>query len=392
MTTANARTNGNQNGKTKDPVIVVVQLSGGNDFMNTVIPFTEGIYYDNRPLVGIPEDKVLPFTDTLAWHPSATAFKRIYEQGKMAIVQGVGTEHASRSHFRAMDIWHTCEPETIATEGWLAKVIRHIDPESSNPITAVNMGRGLPRALAAPGVTATSIGDLDNYGLMSGIELQEERDRDLQIFQRMYTPAIGSGLVMDYLSTTGRSVINGADMLAAAPQKYKSTVEYADNPIAKSLRDVARVHTAGLGTRIFYTNHAGYDHHAQEVPGHAKLLTELTVAIEDFMQDLRDHDAADEVNILVFTEFGRRIKDNGSGTDHGTGGGAFLIGENVRGGLYSEYPSLAPADWVFGEDMDFTIDFRSIYSTILNQWMGLDPADIVGGTFEQFNPYTRTMV
>ena len=392
MTTANARTNGNQNGKTKDPVIVVVQLSGGNDFMNTVIPFTEGIYYDNRPLVGIPEDKVLPFTDTLAWHPSATAFKRIYEQGKMAIVQGVGTEHASRSHFRAMDIWHTCEPETIATEGWLAKVIRHIDPESSNPITAVNMGRGLPRALAAPGVTATSIGDLDNYGLMSGIELQEERDRDLQIFQRMYTPAIGSGLVMDYLSTTGRSVITGADMLAAAPQKYKSTVEYADNPIAKSLRDVARVHTAGLGTRIFYTNHAGYDHHAQEVPGHAKLLTELTVAIEDFMQDLRDPDAADEVNILVFTEFGRRIKDNGSGTDHGTGGGAFLIGENVRGGLYSEYPSLAPADWVFGEDMDFTIDFRSIYSTILNQWMGIDPADIVGGTFEQFNPYTRTMV
>ena len=392
MTIANARTNGNQNGKTKDPVIVVVQLSGGNDFMNTVIPFTEGIYYDNRPLVGIPEDKVLPFTDTLAWHPSATAFKRIYEQGKMAIIQGVGTEHASRSHFRAMDIWHTCEPETIATEGWLAKVIRHIDPESSNPITAVNMGRGLPRALAAPGVTATSIGDLDNYGLMSGIELQEERDRDLQIFQRMYTPAIGSGLVMDYLSTTGRSVITGADMLAAAPQKYKSTVEYADNPIAKSLRDVARVHTAGLGTRIFYTNHAGYDHHAQEVPGHAKLRTELTVAIEDFMQDLRDQDAADEVNILVFTEFGRRIKDNGSGTDHGTGGGAFLIGENVRGGLYSEYPSLAPADWVFGEDMDFTIDFRSIYSTILDQWMGIDPVDIVGGTFEQFNPYTRTMV
>ncbi|MCH7969998.1 MAG: hypothetical protein IH960_03005, partial [Chloroflexi bacterium] len=277
MTTTTAQTTGNTNGKTQDPVLVVVQLSGGNDFMNTVIPFTEGIYYDNRPLVGIPEDKVLPFTDTLAWHPSAAAFKRIYEQGKMAIVQGVGTEHASRSHFRAMDIWHTCEPEIIATEGWLAKVIREIDPNSSNPVTAVNLGRGLPRALAAPGVTATSIGDLDNYGLMSGIELKEERDRDLQVFQRMYTPAIGSGPVMDYLSTTGRSVITGADMLAEAPRKYKSTVEYADNPIAKSLRDVARIHTAGLGTRIFYTNHLGYDHHAQEVPGHAKLLTELTV-------------------------------------------------------------------------------------------------------------------
>jgi uncharacterized protein (DUF1501 family) len=381
-----------KNGKTKDPVLVVVQLSGGNDFMNTVIPFTEGIYYDNRPLVGISEDKVLPFTETLAWHPSAAGFKRIYEQGKMAIVQGVGLENASRSHFRAMDIWHTCEPDTIATEGWLAKVIREIDPDSSNPITAVNFGRGLPRALAAPGVTATSIGDLDNYGLMSGIELQEERDRDLQIFQRMYTPAIGSGLVMNYLSQTGRNVLTGADMLSEAPRKYKSTVEYADNPIAKSLRDVARVHTAGLGTRIFYTNHAGYDHHAQEVPAHARLLDELTGAIENFMQDLRDHNAADEVNILVFTEFGRRIKDNGSGTDHGSGGGAFLIGENVKGGLYSEYPSLAPSDWLFGEDMAHTIDFRSVYSTILNQWMGIDPVDIVGGQYEQFNPYTRTMV
>jgi uncharacterized protein (DUF1501 family) len=291
-----------------------------------------------------------------------------------------------------MDIWHTCEPEIVATEGWLAKVIREIDPGSENPVTAVNFGRGLPRALAAPGVTATSIGDLDNYGLMSGIQLQEERNRDLQIFQRMYTPAIGSGQVMNYLSQTGQNVLSGAEMLAEAPRMYKSKVEYADNPIAKALRDVVRVHTAGLGTRIFYTSHAGYDHHAQEVPGHAKLLTELTDAIEDFMQDLRDHDAAEEVNVLIFTEFGRRIKDNGSGTDHGTGGGAFLIGENVKGGLYSEYPSLAPADWVFGEDMDFTIDFRSVYSTILNQWMGLDPVDIVGGQFEQFNPYTKTMV
>jgi uncharacterized protein (DUF1501 family) len=385
-------TTAEKNGKKKDPVLVVVQLSGGNDFMNTVIPFTEGIYYDNRPLVGVPDDESLPFTDTLAWHPSAAAFKRIYEQGKMAIVQGVGTEHASRSHFRAMDIWHTCEPEIVATEGWLAKVIRELDPDSANPVTAVNFGRGLPRALAAPGVTATSVGDLDNYGLMSGIQLQEERDRDLQIFQRMYTPAIGSGQVMNYLSQTGNNVLSGADMLAEAPRQYKSKVEYADNPIAKSLRDVARVHTTGLGTRVFYTTHGGYDYHAQEVPTHARLLQEMTTAVEDFMQDLRDHDAAEEVNILVFTEFGRRIKDNGSGTDHGTGGGAFMIGENVKGGLYSEYPSLAVADWKFGEDMDFTIDFRSVYSTILNQWMALDPIDIVGGQFEQFNPYTKTLV
>ncbi len=385
-------TNGHRNGKKKDPVLVVVQLSGGNDFMNTVVPFTEGIYHDSRPLVGIPEDKVLPITDTLGFHPSAAPFRDMFNDGKMAVIQGIGYENSSRSHFRAMDIWHTCEPDKIATEGWLAKVIREIDPNGENPLTAVSMGRGLPRALAAPGVAATSVGDLDSYGLMSTVEVEEERAKDLDVFKRMYTPAVGSGLVMDYLAHTGQDVLKGADMLSVAPQMYQSSVEYADNPIAKALRDVARVHTAGLGTRIFYTNHIGYDHHAQEVPTHAKLLTELSQAIADFRADLREHNADEEVAILVFTEFGRRIKDNGSGTDHGSGGGAFIIGENVKGGLYSEYPSLAPADWLYGEDMNHTIDFRSIYSTLLQQWMGITPNEIVGGEFEQISPFEKTLV
>lgn len=391
MATGNG-TNGHRNGSKKDPVLVVIQLSGGNDFMNTVVPFTEGIYHDSRPLVGIPEDKVLPITDTLGFHPSAAPFRDMFNDGKMAVIQGIGYENSSRSHFRAMDIWHTCEPDTIATEGWLAKVVREIDPNGENPLTAVSMGRGLPRALAAPGVAATSVGDLDSYGLMSSVQVEEERAKDLDVFKRMYTPAVGSGLVMDYLAHTGQDVLKGADMLAVAPRMYSSTVEYADNSIAKALRDVARVHTAGLGTRIFYTNHIGYDHHAQEVPTHAKLLTELSQAIADFRADLREHNADEEVTILVFTEFGRRIKDNGSGTDHGSGGGAFIIGENVKGGLYSEYPSLAPADWLYGEDMRHTIDFRSIYSTLLQQWMGITPNEIVGGEFEQIQPFEKTLV
>jgi uncharacterized protein (DUF1501 family) len=291
-----------------------------------------------------------------------------------------------------MDIWHTCEPTKIATEGWLAKVVREFDPRSENPLTAVSLGRGLPRALAAPGVTATSVGDLDNYGLMTGIQAKEERAEDLDLFKRMYTPAIGSGMVMDYLAQTGRDVLAGADILREAPRQYKSTVEYANNPIAKALRDVARVHTAGLGTRIFYTQHGGYDHHAQEVPSHARLLGELSGALSDFMQDLRDHNAAEEVTILVFTEFGRRIKDNGSGTDHGSGGGAFIIGENVKGGLYSEYPPLAPKDWLNGEDMRHTFDFRGVYATLLEQWLGLHSEPIVGGKYEQLRPFKKTLV
>lgn len=385
-----ASVSGNGHGPAKEPVLVVIQLSGGNDFMNTLIPFTEGVYYDTRPAIGIPQDQVLPISDTLALHPAAEPLRQLFQAGKVAVVQGIGYANSSRSHFRAMDIWHTCEPNKIATEGWLAKVIRELEPRSENPLTGVSFGRGLPRALAAPGVTATSVDNLDNYGLMTGIEAASQRERNLDLFKRMYTPAIGAGMVAEYLIQTGQGVLAGAELLKEAPRQYTSTVEYADNAIAKSLRDVARVHTAGLGTRIFYTQHGGYDHHAQELPAHARLLAELSGAITAFMQDLREHNAADNVAILVFTEFGRRIKDNGSGTDHGSGGGAFVIGERVRGGLYSEYPPLAPANWLNGEDLRHTFDFRGVYATLLEQWLRLDSGRIVGGVYEQLPLFTAT--
>ena len=241
--------------------------------------------------------------------------------------------------------------------------------------------------MAAAGVSVTSVSDLDTYGLMGGIGEATERQAALQSFQTMYAPGTDGGGVMDYLAQTGLDVLTGADIIKRAPAMYESAVQYADNPVAKSLRDVARVHTTGLGTRIFYTQHGGYDTHATQAAVHPRLLSELTGALRDFMQDLREHDASEEVAILVFTEFGRRIKDNASGTDHGSGGGAFIIGDRVAGGLYAEYPSLDPADWLYGEDMCHTIDFRGIYATMLEQWMGMDAAEFVGGTFEQLQPF-----
>src|SRR5439155_19772278 len=156
--------------------------------------------------------------------------------------------------------------------------------------------------------------NLDEYGLMTGVEQAQQRQQDLEFFKRMYTPAVGAGLVRDYLSRTAQGVLAGAERLKEAPRRYRSEVQYPTNPIAKSLRDVARVHLAGLGTRIFYTQHGGYDTHASEVPTHPRLVGELSGALKAFMQDLEEHNAADEVVILVFTEFGRRINDNGSGT------------------------------------------------------------------------------
>jgi len=379
------------NGK-KNPVLVVVQLTGGNDFMNTLVPYTEGAYYDARPLVRVEQDEVLPINDMLGFNPNASRLKDLYDAGNVAVVQGIGYPNSSRSHFRGMDIWHTCEPDTIATEGWVAKLIRELDPGGEQPLTGVNIGRGLPRALAAPGVTATSVGDLDNYGLMTSVEVEAERNANLEIFKRMYTPAVGAGAVMDYLSLTGRDSLAGAEVLAQVPGQYSSSVEYGENPIAKSLRDVARIHTAGVGTRVFYTAHPGYDTHSHQPPVHPRLLQEMSGALSDFLQDLREHDAAEEVSILVFTEFGRRMKDNGSGTDHGSGGGAFIVGDAVKGGLYAEYPSVKPEDWLNSEDLKHTFDFRGVYGTMLKQWMGVDAHEIVGGDFEQLKPFDRTLV
>ena len=374
----------------KAPVLVVVQLTGGNDFMNTLIPYTAGIYHDSRPVVGIKAEDVLPLDvdDTLGWNPHAALLKEMFDAGDVAVVQGIGYPDSNRSHFRAMDIWHTCEPLKIGDEGWVGKLVRELDPQSQNVLTGVSFGQGLPRACALAGIPVTSVGDLDNYGLMTSIGDETRRTQALGVFKKMYSSTIGTGIVMDYLSQTGLDVIKGADELKKAPAMYTSEVEYPQSSIAKSLRDVARVHLADLGTRVFYTQHGGYDNHANEVPAHPRLLKDLTEAIQAFFTDLRAQNASEEIVMYVFTEFGRRIRDNASGTDHGTGGGAFIIGDRVKGGLYSEYPSLDPARWVHGEDLEHTIDFRGIYGTLLEQWMGVDPTHIVGGNFEQIHPFS----
>ena len=366
----------------KDPILVVIQLTGGNDYLNTLIPYGDPLYYDNRTNVGIPLAEVLPINDYVGLHPAASAIKDLYDDGKVAIINGVGYPTPNRSHFRSMDIWHTCEPDKVGNEGWLGRVIRDIDPKSENVLTGVNFGRGLPRALALSGVPVASVAVLETYGVLTGITGEPERSEALDVFSRMYAPTIGSGPVMDYLGQTGLDALKGADILKTAPDKYESTVEYAETSIGKNLQGIAKVLTADLGTRIFYTQHGGYDTHANQGPAHPKLWTELSQGISDFYADLREHDKADNVLMFVFTEFGRRVKDNGSGTDHGSGGMALAIGDPVKGGLYSEYPSLKAEDLLEG-DLHFNFDYRGVYGTMVEKWLGLDAQSVVGGNFEQ---------
>ena len=366
----------------KDPILVVIQLTGGNDYLNTLIPYGDPLYYDNRTNVGIPQAEVLPINDYVGLHPAASAIKDLYDDGNVAIINGVGYPTPNRSHFRSMDIWHTCEPDKVGNEGWLGRVIRDIDPKSENVLTGVNFGRGLPRALALSGVPVASVAVLETYGVLTGITGEPERSEALDVFSRMYAPTIGSGPVMDYLGQTGLDALKGADILKTAPDKYESTVEYAETSIGKNLQGIAKVLTADLGTRIFYTQHGGYDTHANQGPAHPKLWTELSQGISDFYADLREHDKADNVLMFVFTEFGRRVKDNGSGTDHGSGGMALAIGDPVKGGLYSEYPSLKAEDLLEG-DLHFNFDYRGVYGTMVEKWLGLDAQSVVGGNFEQ---------
>ncbi len=366
----------------KDPVLVVVQLSGGNDYLNTVIPYQDPNYYDNRRTLHFPEEQVHKLDDQLAFNPSMGPMKEIFDRGDMAVVHGVGWENATRSHFRAMDIWHTAEPDKVGTEGWLGRAVRELDPEGENPVTAVNVGYGLPRALVAPNVSVASVADLSTYGLLTAIEQKQQRDQMLQRFASMYAPAVGSGPVMDYLGQTGLDALKGADMLRTAPDSYSSGVEYAANPLGDKLKDVSKILLADLGTRVFYTEHGGFDTHAAQGPNHPKLWDQVSTAVADFWDDLYEHDAADNVVMFIFSEFGRRVKENGSGTDHGAAGVSFAIGPQVAGGMYSEYPETR-AEALTDGDLAPNLDFRGLYATVLEDWMGVDATPIVNGSFEK---------
>ena len=368
----------------KDPVLVVLQLSGGNDGLNTIIPYTNPLYNDNRPAVRVPDDQVLQINDTIGFNPAMAPMKRLYDEGKLAIIQGIGYPSPSRSHFRSMDIWHTCEPEKVGDEGWLGRAISELDPTKENVLTGVNFGRGLPRAMVAPGVPVASVGNLESYGVLTGIEVEEQRNKALDVFSRVYSPMIGQGPVLDYFAHTGLDALKGADILSTAPESYSSTIEYGSDSVAQYMRNIAQVHLANLGTRVMYTTapYNSFDTHAGELANHTKLWSETSNAVADFYDDLKEHNAGDNVVLLVFTEFGRRVHDNGSGTDHGAGGVAFVIGDAVKGGLYGEYPSLE-ANKLNEGDLAFNNDFRGLYATLLEKWMGLDSKPIINGSFEQ---------
>ncbi len=369
----------------KDNVLAVLSLSGGNDGLNTVIPYNNGLYRDYRPTLSLGDNQVIPLNDEIGLHPAMGPLKRFWDAGKLAVFLGIGYPSPSYSHFRSMDIWHTCEPDKVGVEGWLGQVIKNIDPNAENVLTGVNFGRGLPRALAKEGVPVASVGNLETYGLLTGIEGDDQRSQALDVFGRMYGPTIGSSYTLDYIRRTGTDALKGADILATAPDKYTSKVEYSATAIGQYMKNIAQTHLAEFGTRVLFTTspYNGFDTHANQASDHARLWTDVSNTVETFMEDLRDHQASDNVLLFMFSEFGRRVVDNGSGTDHGAGSVAFVVGEHVKGGVYGTYPSLEPSEQEEGGNLKSSMDFRSVYTTILEDWMHMDPVPIVGGNYEK---------
>ncbi|ETX07945.1 MAG: hypothetical protein ETSY2_08285 [Candidatus Entotheonella gemina] len=366
----------------KNRKLVVVQLSGGNDYLNCIVPYSDSDYIDNRPNVRLTEDEVIPLDNGYGLNPSMGPIKELYDQGKVAIIHGVGYPVPNRSHFRSMDIWHTAEPTKVGEQGWLGRAINEITPDGENVVVAVNFGSALPRALVAPGAPVATVSNLKTYGLLNHIGENDQRTQALDAFRKMYASAIGTGPVIDYLSKTGLDALRGADILSSVPETYTSTVEYAQNPFAQNIKGAAQVLQADIGTRICYTQYGSFDTHTNELALQGKLWTDVAGGIYDLYADLKEHNASDDVLIFVFSEFGRRVKDNGNGTDHGSGGVSFLIGDHVEGGHYSEYPSLA-ADKLVAGDLAFNLDFRSVYTEILEDWLEVDAKLIVKGTYEK---------
>jgi uncharacterized protein (DUF1501 family) len=384
----------------KPPTLVVLQLTGGNDAINTVIPYSNSLYYDNRTTVRINADDVLKIDSDFGFNPSMAALKPFWDAGKLAVINGIGYPNPNYSHFRSMDIWYTAEPDKIATDGWLGQAVRELDPKADNVLTAVNFGRGLPRALALAGVPVASVAQLDSYGLLTSLSSVDQRNSALDVFSCMYddgvnddqnmkplktfAPSDPMGEVLRYMGQTGLDAQKGADILSTAVGKYDSTVSYPKTSIGAYLKGIAQVKLADLGTRVFYTSHGSFDTHASQLATHALLWREVSEAVSAFFADLREHNAADDVVMLLWTEFSRRVKDNGAGTDHGAGGVAFVLGDPVKGGMYGEYPSLKADDLTIG-NMKYNNDFRMTYSTLLENWLQVESKPIVHGNFEKFS-------
>lgn len=357
-------------------ILVVLELSGGNDGLNTVIPYTDDAYYRQRPKLAIKPERVRKIDDRFGFHPNMAGFERLYKEGRMAVVHGCGYENPSFSHFTSMAFWHTAAPNSGNEYGWVGRLADALDP-NPDPSFLVNIDETQSLAVRAKLHTPLVFNDPDKF-----VRRGDADER--AILSAPVASVPDDNPSRRFLEAVARSARDASAQVRDAWGRYKTPVDYGILPL--DLPKVAALIDAGLPSRLYYTafRHNAFDTHVYQADLHGRLLTYTADAVAGFMRDLERIGQADRVTLLIFSEFGRRVPENTSrGTDHGTAGPMFLVGKHVRGGLYGKPLDIANLD--SGDNFIHTTDFRRVYASVIEQWMKpADATQILGQTFETF--------
>lgn len=350
-----------------DKTLVVIQLTGGNDGLNTLVPYSNGAYYAARPNIAIPRSDVLSLGRDLGMHPALKPLMGLWDQGQLAWMENVGYPNPNRSHFASMAIWHTADPAQASSEGWIGRISEQI----GDPFCASNIGTATPLALLAKDYSLPSIDSVDNFQvkLPSGV-------------QDAFNAMLGSQRTGEaaYLEQATRSMLKHTATVQANIGKYKAGASYPDGKFAAQMKDIARLIASGTGQRVLYTSIGSFDTHAGQRSDQDRLLGELAGGLKAFYADLEAQGLAEDVVVMGFSEFGRRVAENDSaGTDHGEGSVMFALGRGVKGGIHGDSPDL---EHLNQGDVIYKQDFRGVYAEGLKTWLGLDARAILGGDFK----------
>lgn len=362
-------------------VLVLVQLAGGNDGLNAVVPFEHDAYYNARPNLAVPRTDVLRLADDIGFHPALEGLLRLYDEGNLAVVQGVGYPNPNRSHFKSTDIWLTAsDSNDIRETGWLGRYFDLVCPPEEDESRCVASGPpaiqiGLTSSLALLGKNPKGITLRDPLTFYNLVAHQPDRHGS----DPSPMPRTVAERELQFLRETAAAAFDYAEDIRTATEKGANVVTYPDSDLASQLAIVARLIAGGLSTRVYIVSIKGFDTHANQRGIHDALLRQVGEALAAFQQDLKQLGLSDRVVGMCFSEFGRRVSENASGgTDHGTAAPMFLFGEPIQGGVYGAHPSLTDLDH---GDLKHEFDFRQIYATLLDHWLGFDSAQVLGRNY-----------
>ena len=356
-------------------ILVVVELSGGNDGLNTVVPFGDAAYYRARPKLGITERDVIKVADGYGFHPSMVGFERLYKDGRLAVVHGCGYDHPSLSHFSSMGFWHTGVPNGGEPLGWLGRLADARYPAAAKNVI-VNLGNSQSLAVRSRQHSPLVFDDPGRFR-------RDGTEEEKQALGMLSAPRTTSNATLEFLASTAKNATESSDFVRRASSSYRTPVDYGQGGgLAGNLQRVAALIAAEMPARLYYVTYAGnsFDTHVQQADLHTRLLMYTADAVRGFMEDVARIGRGDDVAVMIFTEFGRRVEENGSlGTDHGTATPMFLVGKGVKGGFYGQHPSLTDLD---DGNMKMTTDFRRVYASGIQEWLGYDQTQaVLKGTF-----------